>query len=1110
MSTYLDLYKRLKVQSGAPEGYTPIPGSRAGGYRRRKGSGWEYWYPKLGGASAGEARALGDETSPVKLKRAAQDALRVLGNPDAVADRVFHAIKHTAHEFPETLTALGKLARGQSPTRNEIQAVVSVTTMIGSAAFMGVKYSSPVAAAAGFGAKFATHVAMQALHSHANTAYTGYAGATFAEKVLVYGPKMLMGEDAPSREPIEMDEAAAKDYIRTIVHGMKAELERMAKMEKSAGVFTELVKARKGERKAGAKYLSRKPDGRGGFTYKYREDAKTSETSETSETIDFLDGLPVDRLSGEGSDLYDEIKAMQEKQAFMRTANRILRAKNKTDEQKLSTLMSKLGIDQDRASQVLRVEDRFTGKPGYAKYQMSNLSGAVSRAKAKLRDMEADAVNEHLKTTPMLSEQQDAMLRESGYEVIAQDTSGVYIGYAGTGERVPGRSFISRADIQRGPAYVLAAIRDMQYGERRRDELVAKMAKEGEVTEYAQSVRVQQLMRMGLVEPGSSEGTFRLTAEGRKAAGVEDEADKPIRRRAKKPAKTRAELLSEYAEAIRNSPSMTPAEKQSALKRASQPGFDPQAALASMADDEDEEAPVMKGFGYLLNLSKAKPPKGFTPIPRGKKGGYRKRVGTGYQYWYPDTGVTSKPKSDAKSDAKSAPALSDAQEKKLNKLGYVIVEDEGDATYLGEAGSDEWSVVVPSEDYDKLDQYIPGYTPDKPKERLKVEGAKDMEARVAERIEKYNLTVIPDGVSPEKAREVARLLEQGIADNADLCEQDPPVCVGNMDIPRRDMPQIMDDPIKKLLAKMGDADFKRIKAAVAGGKSVEEAAGKDAKAYLDRLKGEAAVAAGADPNADKSPFDMMLDHLREQGVAISEPTPMRVGELKATQRDIQAKKATGMAEAAMDDKVPWSPNKAPIVISSDNHILDGHHRWAAMAMLGKKGEMKVIRVDLKMDELLDRSFDTPGAGVFRMDLQNNVVEGGKPDYAAYKRRADGKLDKASKRVAKGLPWFSYLELLKGYGMDMEKADEDEDAMSEAPEAPEDEVTEDMDMDKAGEGYGMDMEKAEDDEDDEDEDDEDDEMLESEREAMEMEKSARQRGMTIAKGFNYIWREYRAR
>lgn len=51
--------------------------------------------------------------------------------------------------------------------------------------------------------------------------------------------------------------------------------------------------------------------------------------------------------------------------------------------------------------------------------------------------------------------------------------------------------------------------------------------------------------------------------------------------------KTRAELIVEYKEAIKNS-KMDPKAKEAAMKRAEKPGFDPQAALASMGEEEEE------------------------------------------------------------------------------------------------------------------------------------------------------------------------------------------------------------------------------------------------------------------------------------------------------------------------------------------------------------------------------------------------------------------------------------------------------------------------------------------------------------------------------------------
>jgi hypothetical protein len=262
--------------SPAPAGYSPIPGSRAGGYRKRTAGKWRYWYPLLGHADASEARIFGDETADSTVARLVQDGLRKLSNPDHVAERVWHGIKTTAHEFPEALAGLGKLARGQTPTRHEALAMVSVTAMVGTTALIGAKYGTG-AGAMTFGAKFAIHVAMAALHDHANVAYTGHAGHAFAEKVMTYGQHLLHALPGADTDPPDIDEPAARDFISTIVRGMRDELERRSKTKKalptpsaSMTMFSDILeKAAKGSQKAGAKYKSRKPDGKGGWLYDY-------------------------------------------------------------------------------------------------------------------------------------------------------------------------------------------------------------------------------------------------------------------------------------------------------------------------------------------------------------------------------------------------------------------------------------------------------------------------------------------------------------------------------------------------------------------------------------------------------------------------------------------------------------------------------------------------------------------------------------------------------------------------------------------------------------------------------------------------------------------------
>ncbi|MHC4400520.1 MAG: DUF3560 domain-containing protein [Planctomycetota bacterium] len=160
-------------------------------------------------------------------------------------------------------------------------------------------------------------------------------------------------------------------------------------------------------------------------------------------------------------------------------------------------------------------------------------------------------------------------------------------------------------------------------------------------------------------------------------------------------------------------------------------------------------------------------------------------------------------------------------------------------------------------------------------------------------IRDYQIAVHGDG-SDDVADKIAR----GIQGAADICQADPPVCVGNLGIPREDMPQL-----------------------------------------------------------PKGPMAEFLKHWRESGVKVEHDT-MHVGDLRATQRDILAQKVVGMARSAVDGNFPAI--KAPVVVSNDNYILDGHHRWAALMVLHPDNVMAVTRVDAPIQALLDQAAQTPG------------------------------------------------------------------------------------------------------------------------------------------------------
>jgi len=227
--------------------------------------------------------------------------------------------------------------------------------------------------------------------------------------------------------------------------------------------------------------------------------------------------------------------------------------------------------------------------------------------------------------------------------------------------------------------------------------------------------------------------------------------------------------------------------------------------------------------------------------------------------------------------------------------------------------------------------------------------------RFRQEIPEYKLTIISGGDEDEapteadikRAKAVFYQVKRGIHEAADICKMSPPVCEQNLGIERRNMPQIPEESVKKLLASDKESD---------------------------RKLGQAAVDAGADPNDDRPMTEIFVDWLKKKGIKVTTGKKIPVGQLKATQREIKAGKTFSMADAYYTGK--YDPTKKPIIVSSDGYILDGHHRWASMITADPSAEMEVIQIDMPMRDILEKSFEMPG--VFRADLQGNPVKADEP------------------------------------------------------------------------------------------------------------------------------------
>lgn len=132
---------------------------------------------------------------------------------------------------------------------------------------------------------------------------------------------------------------------------------------------------------------------------------------------------------------------------------------------------------------------------------------------------------------------------------------------------------------------------------------------------------------------------------------------------------------------------------------------------------------------------------------------------------------------------------------------------------------------------------------------------------------------------------------------------------------------------------------------------------------MPQLKGKAVPGSWADKNltpdsgGEVDSEEAFKDFLKKQGIAIHKKS-IDVAKLKASQSQMVGGKIAGMFQALKAN--PTHPKiTAPIFVSNDDYILDGHHRWAALVALdlasGLKEavEMTVEVVDLPILKLID-------------------------------------------------------------------------------------------------------------------------------------------------------------
>ena len=102
------------------------------------------------------------------------------------------------------------------------------------------------------------------------------------------------------------------------------------------------------------------------------------------------------------------------------------------------------------------------------------------------------------------------------------------------------------------------------------------------------------------------------------------------------------------------------------------------------------------------------------------------------------------------------------------------------------------------------------------------------------------------------------------------------------------------------------------------------------------------------PQIHKDDYPKFFEYLEQNGATISKETVS-----PKTLKPIQAE----FSDAGMVKALKLNKLEKPIIASSDNYIIDGHHRW--LAATNTKRDVNVLRVSLSGKELLKLTNEFP-------------------------------------------------------------------------------------------------------------------------------------------------------
>lgn len=104
------------------------------------------------------------------------------------------------------------------------------------------------------------------------------------------------------------------------------------------------------------------------------------------------------------------------------------------------------------------------------------------------------------------------------------------------------------------------------------------------------------------------------------------------------------------------------------------------------------------------------------------------------------------------------------------------------------------------------------------------------------------------------------------------------------------------------------------------------------------------------PQIEKGDYDEFFAYLKSNDVDYSSEN-VHANSLKPIQKDFSLK---GMIKAIRKKRI-----KKPLITSDDDYIIDGHHRWLSVMSTKPRSNMKIIRVNVPVMQLLQLVRDFP-------------------------------------------------------------------------------------------------------------------------------------------------------